>query len=93
VLTGNLYPLVELKLDVFGLADHVDLRIGAFGGDGVERTELPPHAWARAEQHTGHRFSGADAVLADLTDTHAVVAAVVGPSPPADDPRAEGQMA
>jgi phosphoglycolate phosphatase-like HAD superfamily hydrolase len=118
VLTGNVAQLAELKLQLFGLAGHVDLRIGAFGDDALERTELPWHAWRRAEQHLGHRFTGADTVivgdtlldvaagraagahvvavatgpadaaalraagadvvLPDLTDTHAVVAAVAG---------------
>jgi phosphoglycolate phosphatase-like HAD superfamily hydrolase len=63
VLTGNVVGLAELKLRLFGLADHVDLRIGAFGGDAIERTDLPPFAWRRAEQHLGHRFSGADTVI------------------------------
>jgi phosphoglycolate phosphatase-like HAD superfamily hydrolase len=118
VLTGNVAQLAELKLHLFGLARHVDLRIGAFGDDALERTDLPWHAWRRAEQHLGHRFTGADTVivgdtlldvaagraagahvvavatgpadaaalraagadvvLPDLTDTHAVVAAVAG---------------
>lgn len=94
----------------------MDLRIGAFGGDGIDRTELPVHAWRSAERPLRHRFAGtdtvvirdtlldvatgkatgarviavatgpasvveldaagADVVLADLTDTHAVVDAV-----------------
>jgi phosphoglycolate phosphatase len=118
VLTGNVARLAELKLRVFGLAQHMDLRIGAFGDDALERADLPPHAWRRAEEHVGHRFTGADTVivgdtlldvaagravgahvvavatgpadagalraagadvvLADLTDTRAVVAAVAG---------------
>jgi phosphoglycolate phosphatase-like HAD superfamily hydrolase len=63
LLTGNVLPLAELKMTVFGLAEHVDLRIGAYGGDGVERVELPPHAWRRAERLLHHRFTGADTVI------------------------------
>jgi phosphoglycolate phosphatase-like HAD superfamily hydrolase len=63
VLTGNLRQLAELKADVFGLSPYLDLRIGAFGGDAFDRTDLPPHAWARAAEHLGHRFSGADTVI------------------------------
>jgi phosphoglycolate phosphatase len=63
VLTGNLYPLAALKISVFGLADHLDLRLGAFGGDAIDRTALPPHAWRRAQRHTGHCFRGADTVI------------------------------
>lgn len=121
VLTGNLHPLAVLKMSVFELAGHVDLRIGAFGGDAVDRTELPPHAWRRAQRRLGHAFTGAntvivgdtlldvatgrtagarvigvatgpasaaelraagaDVVLTDLTDTDAVVDAIVGQQP------------
>lgn len=63
VLTGNLYPLAVLKVTAFGLGEHLDLRIGAFGGDALDRTQLPAHAWRRAGQHLGHRFSGADTVI------------------------------
>jgi phosphoglycolate phosphatase len=63
LLTGNVFPLAELKMSVFGLAEHLDLRIGAYGGDSVERTELPPHAWARAERVLHHRFTGAETVI------------------------------
>jgi phosphoglycolate phosphatase-like HAD superfamily hydrolase len=121
VLTGNLYPLAVLKMSVFSLAEHVDLRIGAFGGDDLDRLALPRHAWQRAHRQTGYRFTGtdtviigdtlldvatgkkagarvvavatgpasvaelraagADVVLPSLTDTAAVVEAVVGRSP------------
>jgi phosphoglycolate phosphatase len=118
VLTGNIYPLAELKASVFGLAAHLDLRIGAFGGDALERVDLPAFAWRRAASELGHRFTGrdtvivgdtlldvatgkgagarviavatgpataselrtagADVVLPDLTDTAAVVSAILG---------------
>jgi phosphoglycolate phosphatase len=63
VLTGNLYPLAVLKLSIFELAGFLDVRIGAFGGDDVDRVALPPHAWERAAQHLGHRFTGEDTVI------------------------------
>jgi phosphoglycolate phosphatase len=63
VLTGNLYSLAVLKVSVFGLTDYLDLRLGAFGGDAHERTDLPAHAWRRAERELGHRFTGADTVI------------------------------
>lgn len=82
VLTGNLYPLASLKLSIFELADQVDLRVGAFGGDAVERTDLPPYAWRRAERHLGHGFTGLDTVivgdtLLDVATGRAVGAHVV----------------
>jgi phosphoglycolate phosphatase-like HAD superfamily hydrolase len=41
VLTGNLRFAAEVKLRVSGLARHLDLDIGAFGSDAVERFDLP----------------------------------------------------
>lgn len=63
VLTGNLYPLAVLKLSIFEIGGYLDVRIGAFGGDDVDRLALPPHAWRRAAEHLGHRFSGRDTVI------------------------------
>lgn len=93
VLTGNLYPLAVLKLAVFELAGYVDLRLGAFGGDAHDRTDLPAHAWRRAEQELGHRFTGADTVivgdtLLDVATGRAagarVVAVATGPADAAE---------
>ncbi|WP_344833535.1 HAD family hydrolase [Actinocorallia longicatena] len=63
VLTGNLYPLAVLKMNAFGLAGHVDFRIGAYGGDAFERHDLPRHAFLRAETHLGHPYGGHDTVI------------------------------
>jgi len=82
VLTGNLYPLAVLKLTVFGLAGHVDFRLGAYGGDAFERTDLPVHAFDRTEQYLGWRHSGADTVIIgdtprDIATAHAAGARIV----------------
>jgi phosphoglycolate phosphatase-like HAD superfamily hydrolase len=63
VLTGNLYSLAVLKLSIFELSEYFDLRIGAFGGDDVDRVALPAHAWRRAHAHLGHSFAGPDTVI------------------------------
>lgn len=63
VLTGNLYSLAVLKLAIFELTDYFDLRIGAFGGDDLDRLALPAHAWRRAHAELGHSFAGADTVI------------------------------
>ncbi|GIH26846.1 haloacid dehalogenase [Acrocarpospora phusangensis] len=82
VLTGNLYPLAVLKMEVFGLDHHVDFRLGAYGGDAFERTDLPAYAFDRTEQHLGYRHSGPDTVivgdtLRDIATAHAAGARVV----------------
>ncbi len=118
VLTGNVGPVAEAKLVPLGLADHLDLAIGAYGNEHEVRAELVPLARKRAADAYRGDFggeatvlvgdtpldvaaalaagaravgvatgqfaaaemeaAGADAVLADLTDTAAVVAAVLG---------------
>jgi phosphoglycolate phosphatase-like HAD superfamily hydrolase len=119
VLTGNLRALATLKLTALRIDHHFDLRVGAYGDDGFERTDLPASAFDRTQKYLGHRHSGADTVivgdtlrdvataraagtraiavatgttpeaelraagadvvLTDLTDTKAVVAAILGP--------------
>ncbi|MEU6076967.1 haloacid dehalogenase-like hydrolase [Micromonospora sp. NPDC047074] len=82
VLTGNLYPLALLKLELFGLMGHFDTRIGAYGGDAWERSDLPDHAFRRAARHLGRRFHGADTVIIgdtrrDVETAHAAGARAV----------------
>jgi phosphoglycolate phosphatase-like HAD superfamily hydrolase len=110
--------MAEMKLHTLGLADHLDLDIGAYG-DTVEcRADLVHLARSKAAPAYGHDFAGsetvvagdtlldvaaalsagarslgvatgastaaeltaagADAVLPDLTDPSAIVAAVLG---------------
>ncbi|GAA2097563.1 HAD family hydrolase [Actinomadura alba] len=78
VLTGNLYDLALWKLTVFGLDGHVDLRLGAFGGDAFERTDLPAHAFDRTERHLGRRYGGADTVIVGDTPRDVATARAVG---------------
>jgi phosphoglycolate phosphatase-like HAD superfamily hydrolase len=93
VLTGNLYSLAVLKLSIFELADFLDLRLGAFGADDVDRLALPAHAWRRAHDHLGHWFTGRDTVivgdtLLDVATGKAagarVVAVATGPASESD---------
>nr|WP_272924033.1 HAD hydrolase-like protein [Streptomyces sp. SID3343] len=78
VLTGNLYPLAVLKMNVFELADHIDFRVGAYGGDAYERTDLPDLAFARAEQFLGRRYGGADTVIVGDTVRDVATAKAAG---------------
>jgi phosphoglycolate phosphatase len=73
VLTGNLYRLAVLKMTAFGLADHVDFRIGAYGEDAYERTDLPAFALERAREHLGLQVGGTDTVI--IGDTARDIAA------------------
>jgi phosphoglycolate phosphatase len=78
VLTGNLYPLALLKLGLFDLADHIDTRVGAYGGDAYERADLPHHAFARALRHLGLRVHGPDTVIIGDTPRDIEAARAVG---------------
>ncbi len=71
LLTGNVVNGAALKLRAAGL-DASRFAVGAFGGDGHHRPDLPPVALARAREHTGHAFAGADVVI--IGDTPADVA-------------------
>jgi phosphoglycolate phosphatase-like HAD superfamily hydrolase len=62
LLTGNVAPGAELKLRSAAI-DPARFRVGAFGSDHPERSELPAIAAARAEQLFGRRPSGADVVI------------------------------
>ncbi|GAA1946346.1 HAD family hydrolase [Kitasatospora viridis] len=82
VLTGNLLALAELKLAAFDLTEHLDLRLGAYGEDAYERTDLPAHAFDRAERVLGRRFTGPETVIIgdtvrDVHTAHAVGARAV----------------
>lgn len=54
LLTGNWEPGARTKLSRFDLNRFFDF--GAFGCDGVNRSELPPVALDRAERQLGRRF-------------------------------------
>jgi len=54
LLTGNWQPGAKAKLSRFDLNGYFPF--GAFGCDGIERSDLPPVALDRAERATGRRF-------------------------------------
>ncbi|WP_203990608.1 HAD hydrolase-like protein [Sphaerisporangium rufum] len=78
VLTGNIYPIAALKLSSFGLDGHLDLRIGAYGTDAELRTDLPLHAFDRAERHFGVRYGGENTVVVGDTLRDVATAQAVG---------------
>jgi phosphoglycolate phosphatase-like HAD superfamily hydrolase len=70
LLTGNLAMTAPVKLRAAHL-DPVLFRVGAYGSDGLHRSQLPAVAIARAEALTGHMFRGKNVVI--LGDTPADV--------------------
>ncbi|MFF8772969.1 HAD family hydrolase [Kitasatospora sp. NPDC015120] len=73
VLTGNLRANAALKLGLFGLAEFLDLSVGAYGDDARERAALVPVARRRAAAAHGHPFDADSTVL--IGDTPRDVAA------------------
>jgi len=74
LLTGNWEPGANAKLSRFDLGRY--FAFGAFGCDGVDRSELPPVALDRAERATGRRFRPEDVLvvgdsLHDISCAHA----------------------
>lgn len=118
LLTGNLRPNARVKVTAAALDGFLDLELGAYGSDRLNRDELVPVALERAERRLGVRFEpgevwvigdtardlacaraagarcllvatglsplaelaplGADATLADLSDTAAVLDLLLG---------------
>lgn len=90
VLTGNIRTVAEMKLAAFDLHTWIDFSIGAYGDDEVERNDLIPHAWRRAEAGYGQRYTPARTVIlgdtvrdvqAALTHGAAVVGVASGTTP------------
>jgi phosphoglycolate phosphatase-like HAD superfamily hydrolase len=74
LLTGNWEPGAKAKLSRFDLDRY--FAFGAFGCDGVDRSELPPVALERAERATGRRFRPQDVLIVgdslhDISCAHA----------------------
>jgi phosphoglycolate phosphatase len=63
VLTGNLRPIAELKLTALGLGEYFDLRYGAYGEDGFERSDLPGAAFERTGKYLGETYTGSQTVI------------------------------
>jgi Predicted phosphatases len=98
VLTGNIRPNARVKLAAFGLDDLVDLDVGGYGADGVERAELVVVAQERAAAKYGGRFDARSTVLIGDTprdveagrDGGALVVAVATGEHSADELRRAG---
>lgn len=73
VVTGNIRPVAEVKLEVFGLDTHIRFPYGGYGEDHDDRAELVRTAIARTRAATGAGVALADVLL--IGDTPADVAA------------------
>lgn len=63
VLTGNLQSAAEVKLNVSGLDEFLDLRIGAFGSDARDRFQLPAVVAERYSKIYGRKLDPARTVV------------------------------
>lgn len=63
VLTGNVEAVARLKIEAFGLAEHLDLDAGAYGDDHLDRADLVQVAQRRAAARTGVMFPSERTVL------------------------------
>jgi phosphoglycolate phosphatase-like HAD superfamily hydrolase len=77
VLTGNLREVAVTKLRVFGLTEHIDFEVGAYGEDDSERAKLVAVAQERAGAKYKARFERANTVIIGDT-TNDVTAARQG---------------
>jgi phosphoglycolate phosphatase-like HAD superfamily hydrolase len=63
VLTGNMRPIAQAKLSSLGLADHLNLEIGAFGMDDSERWRLVGLSLQRAATIVQEHIKLEDTIL------------------------------
>jgi phosphoglycolate phosphatase len=78
VLTGNLPAIAEAKLAAFGLAAHLDLKIGAYGDHHEVRAELVHLARHQAASVYGREFGGSATVLVGDTPLDVAAARATG---------------
>jgi len=57
VLTGNVAANAKVKLAAFGLADLLDLEVGAYGREHNDRRQLLPLAWRLQSERRGRHFT------------------------------------
>jgi len=63
LLTGNIRAFAELKMRTFGLHEHLDLEIGAYGWSHPVRAFLVETARAAAAERHGRTYPGRSSVL------------------------------
>jgi phosphoglycolate phosphatase len=75
LLTGNIEPNAKVKLAAFGLDQHLDFEIGAYGSDHRRRGKLVAVALRKARERRDLHLAPADTVL--VGDTPLDVAAAL----------------
>jgi phosphoglycolate phosphatase-like HAD superfamily hydrolase len=80
VVTGNLRPIAELKLTLFGLHSHIDFEAGGYGSDDSDRAVLVRRALRRAASRYRASFSPTQAVVIGDT-THDIAGALANGLP------------
>jgi phosphoglycolate phosphatase-like HAD superfamily hydrolase len=68
VLTGNLRAVAHVKVEAFGLQNHLDLDVGAFGDDAADRRRLVDIARQRARGVYDIDYAGEATVIIGDTD-------------------------
>jgi phosphoglycolate phosphatase len=80
LLTGNLPEFAQVKLAAFGLAEHLDLTIGAYGDLSAIRADLVDVARSKATALHGADFAGRQTVLVGDTPSDVEAALLTGAS-------------
>jgi len=78
VVTGNLKPIAVTKLEVFELAELLDLDVGGYGSDGDTRPPLIRQAWQCAERKYSQTFQPDRVVVIGDTPLDVTAAREVG---------------
>lgn len=83
VVTGNMRPIAEIKLDLFGFAEHIDVEVGGYGMDDGDRALVVRAALDRAAAKYGYQVHDGRAVVIgdtvhDIAGAHANGVAAIG---------------
>jgi phosphoglycolate phosphatase len=78
LLTGNLPALATIKVSGLGLAEHLDLDVGAYGDVSERRADLVPVARRNAAARYGASFAGRATVIVGDTPHDVAAATATG---------------
>jgi phosphoglycolate phosphatase len=78
LVTGNLLGNARIKMAVFGLDRLIDIDVGAYGSDHVDRNELVPIAMERVRRLRGESYEPAQTWVVGDTDRDLACAQVAG---------------